>query len=130
MGKADAPSTQNFDAIVRFACRGVGQPGRKRFQAPLADPYAEPDAAFIPVLEPVLAEVARALLEGPSDAAIRVGDADAVKAVQACLVYLRDRVGVPRDMSYPAALELRATLNHVAGCSSAGAPRATVHRAS
>ena len=117
MGKADAPSTQNFDAIVRFACRGVGRPGQKRFQAPLADPFAEPDVAFIPVLEPVLAEVARALLEGPSDAAIRVRDADAVTA---CLGYLRDRVGVPRDMSYPAALELRATLNQVAGrCSSA-----------
>jgi glutathione S-transferase len=33
------------------------------------------------------------------------------KNVAKCLEYLRDRVGVPRDMSYPAAMQFRAHLN-------------------
>ena len=37
------------------------------------------------------------------------GDKKAVAAK--CLAYLRDRVGVPRDMSYPAAMYFRASLN-------------------
>ena len=28
-----------------------------------------------------------------------------------CLAYLRERVGVPRDMSFPAAMQFRAYLN-------------------
>jgi glutathione S-transferase len=31
------------------------------------------------------------------------------------LAYFRDRIGVPRDMSYPAARQLRAHLNHISG---------------
>jgi glutathione S-transferase len=33
---------KNYDAVVRFALRGAGSAGAKRFQAPLADPYAVP----------------------------------------------------------------------------------------
>ena len=38
----------------------------------------------------------------------------AAAAVQASLLYLRDRVGVPRDMGLPAANQLRAHLNWAA----------------
>uniref|UniRef100_A0A7S1ZYC8 Uncharacterized protein n=1 Tax=Trieres chinensis TaxID=1514140 RepID=A0A7S1ZYC8_TRICV len=36
-------------------------------------------------------------------------------AVADCLDYLRARIGVPRDMSYPAATELRAELRGLSG---------------
>jgi glutathione S-transferase len=32
-------------------------------------------------------------------------------AMKTCLAYLRDRIGVPRDMSFPAATQLRGHLN-------------------
>ena len=32
-------------------------------------------------------------------------------ALRACIAYLRDRVGCPRDMSFPAARQFRAHLN-------------------
>jgi len=40
--EAAAKFLRNNEAIVRFALRGAGSPGAKRFQAPLADPYAVP----------------------------------------------------------------------------------------
>jgi glutathione S-transferase len=44
-------------------------------------------------------------------AAAEVQDASKRAAATKCLAYVRDRVGVPRDMSYPAAMHFRASLN-------------------
>ena len=40
-------------------------------------------------------------------------DAKTRKDLKKSLAYFRDRIGVPRDMSYPAARQLRAHLNWI-----------------
>lgn len=110
---------RNHDAITKFACRGAGQPGRKQFDAPLADPYAVPALDYVADVDTLLRTVTHALLDGNAaatqveiepDARGSPASADLAK----CLGYLRDRIGVPRDMSYPAARQLRAHLNWAA----------------
>jgi alanine-alpha-ketoisovalerate/valine-pyruvate aminotransferase len=62
--------------------------------------------ALIPALEAVLRHIAATMLSSNSSGAAssafsnKQHAADIIK----CLEYLRDRVGVPRDMSYPAGL--------------------------
>ena len=68
------------------------------------DPAASEAAseAALQALQAQLGEVAASLEPGPR---VKVAD---------CLHYLRDRVGVPRDMSLPAAQHFRARLNWAA----------------
>jgi glutathione S-transferase len=110
----------NHTAVVRFAARGCGQPGRRPVSAPLSDPTALPGEAHIPDVDAALRWVAHALITGcasdgtafakvaaaQSQAQQRRGDVAALGAA-----YMRDRVGVPRDMRFPAARQLRAHLN-------------------
>lgn len=114
--------TANAEAIVRFACRGAGTRGVPRVSAPLADPNASPNENVAPAVDAILRITSLALLEGKVESyqgmleqvvhVISVEGADGfVDAVCDSLVYLRDRVGVPRDMRLPAARQLRAHLN-------------------
>nr|WEU39141.1 glutathione S-transferase [Saccharina japonica] len=115
--------TGNAEAVARFACRGAGRgsgwsmlPGR----APLSDPNASPNLHILPDVDYCLRRIASAMMKGSleedqavlTSGAVSSGqDPGTVAAVEASLVYLRDRIGVPRDMSYPAARQFRAHLN-------------------
>jgi glutathione S-transferase len=113
----------NRGPVTRFCLRAVGSatPG-KRFSAPLAEPDTTPDMTFYVPMDVALRCTAMALLEGTNAAEAEFGTggwlgeegagrAENVVAVQAGLQYLRDRVGVPRDLQLPAARQLRAHLN-------------------
>ena len=98
--------------------RGAGQPGgwSGPGKAELADPYAKANEAYIEPVEVCLRHVASALLEGTdgdtgAKAAADLRRADPDGNLASCLAYLRDRVGVPRDMGQAAAMQLRAHLN-------------------
>jgi len=114
----------NRAAIVRFAARGAGKAGIPGVMAPLSDPGAKPDELVGPAVDGALRAVCAAMLEGKGTATGAVAEAAAVvrgggkghtDAVVRSLAYLRDRVGVPRDMRLPAARQLRAHLNLVIG---------------
>lgn len=121
--QAAAKLAGNHEAVARFALRAVGSAG-KQFSAPLADPRAKPNMAFQEPMSYALACTADALLQGPDTAQQNIGDGawlgeddaqrkEAAVAVVASLQYLRNRVGVPRDMQLPAARQFRAYLNLV-----------------
>ena len=116
----------NGSAVAKFAARG-GPEGsrnpRKGFGAELADPYAQSDVKLITSVETALKSVCVALLAqgGPSahDAALNEMkdnlqtqiSKDQARDVASSLAYLRDRIGVPRDLPLASARQLRAHLN-------------------
>jgi glutathione S-transferase len=87
-----------------------------REKRPLSDPTASPGEEFVNDVDAALRRVVHELLEGsasvaPSEQKVsKHGKHKGAPAADA-LAYLRDRVGVPRDMKYPAARQLRAHLN-------------------
>jgi glutathione S-transferase len=112
--------------IASFASRG-GPSGaqniRKTFGAELADPYASPDETIKPTVDAVLRVVCSALID--TDSSVSSGlpssvyglqlksvvSKEKVKGTISSLQYLRDRIGVPRDLPLASARYLRAYLN-------------------
>ena len=109
----------NAKNVARFAARGASPPGgwMGPGKAELADPYAKPNDDFVAPVDVCLRHTAAALLDGTDAVAAAakadLGEAngDPDSALTDCLAYLRDRVGVPRDMSQGAAVMLRSHLN-------------------
>ena len=114
--EAAARLVGNHAAVVRFAARGCGTPGTRPVSAPLSDPTAKPGEAYLDDVDAALRRVAHALLAGTDAAAAAAAQAaPSMRSAPAAAAaaYLRDRVGVPRDMRFPAARQLRAHLNWV-----------------
>lgn len=113
---------KNYTAVAKFCCRaagsGVGDWARGNpTRSELADPYAQPNDGLLGSVEAALRAVATGLYLGEPQvprAARKIVEEAAPGAdfeeVALCLEYLRDRVGVPRDMQMPAAKLLRAYL--------------------
>lgn len=111
----------NHEAIVAFAARGAGKKGMPPVSAPLADPNAVPSTAVQGSVDTIMRVVCLALLEGVETHEARMraiaeelaknGDVEFVNGVGASIAYVRDRIGVPRDMKLPPARQLRAHLN-------------------
>jgi glutathione S-transferase len=112
----------NGGKVAVFAARG-GPKGaknpRKTFGAPLADPYAASDDSIVPYVDAALRVVCQVLAavdeEMPAshwkDLLQKAIPTQQTEGVVSSLAYLRDRVGVPRDLPLASARYLRAYLN-------------------
>lgn len=118
----------NGPKVSIFASRG-GPSGskniRKTFGAELADPYAESDAGIVDAVDAALRVTVLALQDVDGDpsspsqqpsptyvAMLRQAvPPSQTKGVVSSLAYLRDRIGVPRDLPLASARYLRAYLN-------------------
>jgi glutathione S-transferase len=108
--------------VAKFAARG-GPAGsknpRKSFGAELADPYAAADEEVQASVDAALRIVCAALMDvetvSPADSMLNdlraAVPAKHVEGVKSSLAYVRDRVGVPRDLPLAAARYFRAYLN-------------------
>ena len=111
----------NHVNVVKFALRGVGQRGPRPVSAPLSDPTAIPGMEYEAEVDAALRYVATALLNGGGESGMPAVEVPVASSQQQgtlsgapvvpSLEYMRDRVGVPRDMPLPAARQLRAHLN-------------------
>lgn len=119
----------NGKNVAKFAARG-GTKGannpRKNFGAELADPYANHDPTALPHVDSALRIVCTTLLDD-TDYTTAQDHCDSLQPyipqlkqsipsnqisnVKNSLAYLRDRIGVPRDLPLASARHLRAHLN-------------------
>ena len=108
--------------VAKFAARGGPQGAknpRKSFGAELADPYAKHDDAVLSAVDEALRVICLALKATdqkiPDQQLVQLlkdaVPAGQVSGVVSSLAYLRDRIGVPRDLPLAAGRYLRAYLN-------------------
>ncbi|KAG2493053.1 hypothetical protein HYH03_008716 [Edaphochlamys debaryana] len=117
---AAAKLVRNREAVVKFALRGPGQAGPRPVSAPLCDPTAVPALEHTAACDAALRHLAHALLVGVeakqvSPQAMQASPSAPLAGapIVSALEYMRDRVCVPRDLSYPAARQFRAHANWV-----------------
>ena len=137
--EAAAKIVSNHVAVTKFAARGCGTKGDRPVGAPLSDPTAKPGETHVPAVDAALRRVCHELLEGTAADGVLAGEEGgggrgvgvgaegasfSAAATAKSLAYLRDRVGVPRDMHFPAARQLRAHLNWFIDSLAAPAPAA------
>ena len=112
----------NYEAIIQFSSRGAGSKGFPPVSAPLADPNATPNEAVQSAVGIILRLICLSILDGSTakhDVTLGsicqmltdLHNEEYSNGVINSLSYLRDRVGVPRDMQLGAARQLRAHLN-------------------
>lgn len=113
--------------VAKFAARGGpggAQNARKTFSAELADPYAEPDSTISETVDEILRVICLAMKatdeDTPDQSFVQmikeVVPPSQLRGVVASLVYLRDRIGCPRDLPLAAGRYLRAYLNWGIDC--------------
>ena len=106
--EAAASLVSNHEAIVRFALRSSSPASHTRWGLKGATSSEAVDA-LTPLVSAAFRHVAHALLQGVE--AVGAPPEELRKPeVAAAVAYLRDKVGVPRDLTYPAARQLRAHL--------------------
>ncbi|GMI56827.1 hypothetical protein TeGR_g6897 [Tetraparma gracilis] len=110
----------NHDAVARFGARGGSRPGFPSYSAPLVQggPNSKVDEAVIPLVDDALLWLVCKSLGDRAGAEaqvekIKACDPKARRLAAASVEYLRDRVGVPRDMTLPAASRARGAMNEL-----------------
>ena len=112
----------NHANIVSFASRGAGKKGMPPVSAALSDPNATSSESVKTSIDILLREISLAMLVGRESREPQVSKVLSVigqsgsnqkEGIINSLTYLRDRIGVPRDMRLPAARQLRAHINWI-----------------
>jgi len=111
----NSSSVSSLSKVSRFAARGGPQGSknpRKSFGAELADPYANPDDSIRPAVDQALRIVCQGLLSNELESLQgSLHELENKREAAKGLAYLRDRIGVPRDLPLASARYMRAHLN-------------------